>query len=94
MHEIKRILVFFFGERSKFISSSGNLFHRCATRENITDGVHSMKQISIFQGKKPKYPLFTALLFADDVAGVSDTVIGLQQQLNILFVRRNEALFR
>ena len=32
-HEINRIFCFFFCERSKFISS----------RENITDGVHSMK---------------------------------------------------
>ena len=47
-HEINIIYIFFFGERSKFISSRehhpGNIFTSgAATRENITDGVHPMK---------------------------------------------------
>ena len=45
--EINRIFGVFFGERSKFfhlVNTIGNIFTRgCATRENITNGVHSMK---------------------------------------------------
>ena len=37
------------------MNTIGNIFTRgCASRENITDGVHSMKYISIFHRKKKK----------------------------------------
>ena len=41
------------------VNTIGNIFTRgCATRENITDGVHSVSKFRSFTEKKPKYPLF------------------------------------
>ena len=47
-HEINRIFVEFFSVKDRnlfhLVNTIGNIFTRgCATRENITDGVHSMK---------------------------------------------------
>ena len=62
--EIDIEVFFFFGERSKFISSSGtigNIFTSGeATIENITDGVHELNKFRSFTEKNQKFCLFHA----------------------------------
>ena len=57
--KLKEFFFFSVKDRNLFhlVNTIDNIFTRgCATPENITYGVHSMKEISIFHRKK-KYPL-------------------------------------